>query len=203
MGNRGIDVRRGEGTMDRVNKKAMRLLDRILIGLLVLLAMLLAGLQAARAGEIVPSVGITHTTSGGGDVKAFAGLAVRGSVLPMVKSEIGLAYRNDSYLNGNLNVRMWPVTVSLWLTPVPSFYLGGGAGVYHTTYAYTDALPLQDETSSEFGTHLGGGLAIPIVPGIASLDLNGRYVHLREKETGLGAIKQSFVSTSLGVAIRF
>ena len=35
--------------MDRVNKKTMRLLDRVVIGLLVLLAMLLAGLQAARA----------------------------------------------------------------------------------------------------------------------------------------------------------
>lgn len=191
--------------MDRVNKKAMRLLDRIVIGLLVLLAMLLAGLQAARAGEIIPSVGLTRATSGDGDVKAFAGLALRGSVLPLVKAEVGVAYRSDPYLGGDLNVRMWPVTVSLWLTPMPTFYVGGGAGVYHTTYDYRGTLPIQDETSSEFGTHLGGGLALPLVPGVASLDLNGRYVHLREKGTALapGSIKQSFVSTSLGVAIRF
>ncbi len=191
--------------MDRANKKTMRLLDRVVIGLLVLLAMLLAGLQAARAAEIVPSVGLTHASSGDGGYKAFAGLAVRGSVLPMVKAEIGVAYRNDPYLNGDLNVRMWPVTASLWLTPLPMFYFGGGAGLYHTTYDYKDTLPLQDETSREFGTHLGGGLTIPIVPAIASLDLNGRYIHLREKGTLLapGAIKQSFVSTSLGVVIKF
>jgi len=191
--------------MDRVNKKTMRLLDRVVIGLLVLLAMLLAGLQAARAAEIVPSVGLSHATSGDGGYKTFAGLAVRGGVLPMVKAELGVAYRNDPYLNGDLDVRMWPVTASLWLTPFPSLYFGGGAGVYHTTYDYNDALPLQDETSSEFGTHLGGGFTIPIVPAIASLDLNGRYVHLREKGTLLapGAIKQSFVTTSLGVSIRF
>lgn len=191
--------------MDRVNKKTGRLLDRVVIGLLVLLAMLLAGLQAARAAEIVPSVGLSHATSGDGGYKTFAGLAVRASVLPMVKAELGVAYRNDSYLNGDLNVRMWPITTSLWLTPLPIFYFGGGAGLYHTTYDYKDTLLLQDETSSEFGTHLGGGLNIPIVPAIASLELNGRYIHLREKGTLLapGSIKQSFVTTSLGVAIKF
>lgn len=191
--------------MDRVNKKAMRLLDRVVIGLLVLLAMLLAGLQAARAAEIVPSVGLTHATSGDGGYKAFAGLAVRGSVLPMVKAELGLAYRNDPYLNGDLNVRMWPVTTSLWLQPLPMFYFGGGAGLYHTTYDYKESTGMQDDTSSEFGTHLGGGLNFPIVPAIASIELNGRYIHLREKGTLLapGSIKQSFISTSVGVAIKF
>jgi hypothetical protein len=190
--------------MERANKKAMRLLDRVVIGLLVLLAMLLAGLQAARAGEIVPSVGLTRATSGDGSVKAFAGLALRGSVLPMVKTELGVAYRSDPYLNGDLNVKMWPVTASLWLTPLPMLYFGGGAGYYHTTFDYKDA-QLQDQTSREFGTHLGGGLSFPIVPAIASVDLNARYVHLREKGTLLapGSIKQSFVSTSLGVAIKF
>lgn len=191
--------------MDRVNKKTMRLLDRVVIGVLVLLAMLLAGLQAARAAEIVPSVGLTHATSGDGGYKTFAGLAVRGSVLPMVKAEVGVGYRNDPYMNGDLNVRMWPVTGSLWLTPLPLFYFGGGAGVYQTTYDYNDALGLQNETSREFGTHLGGGVTFPLIPAIASLDLNGRYVHLREKGTLLapGSIKQSFITTSLGVAIKF
>lgn len=193
--------------MDRANntKRAMRLLDRIVIGLLVLLAALLAGLQAARAAEIVPSVGFTRATSGDGDLKAFAGVAVRGSVLPMVKSEIGVAYRNDPYFNGDLNVRMWPVTASLWLTPIPTLYFGGGAGFYHTTYDYRSTLPYQDKTSQEFGTHLGGGLSIPVIPAIASLDLNARYVHLREKDTPLspGGIKQSYFSTALGVAIKF
>ena len=192
--------------MDRAtNKKAMRLLDRVVIGILVLLAMLLAGLQAARAAEIVPSVGVTHATNGDGGYKTFAGLALRGSVLPLVKAELGLAYRNDPYMNGDLHVKMWPVTTSLWLAPLPMFYFGGGVGLYHTTYDYRDGLGLQDNTSSEFGTHLGGGLNFPVVPAIASIELSGRYIHLREKGTLLapGSIKQSFISTSLGVAIKF
>jgi len=199
--------REGEFTMDRANntKKAMRLLDRIVIGLLFLLAALLAGIQAARAAEIVPSVGLTRATNGDGDVKSFAGLALRGSVLPMVKSEIAVAYRNDPYFGGDLNMRMWPVTASLWLTPLPTFYVGGGVGFYHTTYDYRNTLPFQDHTSEQFGTHLGGGLAIPIVPAVASLDLNARYVRLSDKELPISAVavKQSYFSTALGVAIKF
>jgi hypothetical protein len=199
------DAEEGVITMERATKKTMRLLDRILIGLLVLLAMLLAGIQAARAAEIVPSVGFTRASDGDGDLKMFAGLAVRGSVLPMVKSEIGAAYRNDPYLNGDLNVKMYPITASLWLSPLPTFYFGGGVGFYHTTWDYKDTVPVADKTSQEFGTHLGGGLTIPVLPAVASLDLNARYVRLREKDTPLapGTVEQSFWSTALGLAIKF
>ena len=182
--------------------KTMRLLDRVLIGLLVLLAMLLAGLQAARATELVPSIGISRSTSGNGSTKTYGGLALRGSVLPFLKSEVAVAYRNEPFNNGNLNVRMWPVTASLWLTPLPTLYAGGGVGYYHTTLDYQDPL-LQDQTSREFGTHVGGGLNFPLVPGIASVDVGGRYVHMREKESFSGPITQSFWTTTLGVAIKF
>src|SRR2546422_9730581 len=97
--------RQGEFQMDRANRDAPRLMDRILIGALLFIAMLLIGIGAARAAEIVPSVGISRSTSGGGDLKTFAGLALRGSVLPMVKSEIGVAYRSEPYFNGDLNVK--------------------------------------------------------------------------------------------------
>ena len=191
--------------MDHANRTAMRLLDRILLGVLLLLVLLLIGVGAARAAEIVPSVGLSRAASGDGDLKTFAGLALRGSVLPMVKSEIGVAYRSEPYFGGDLNVRMWPVTASVWLSPLPTLYFGGGAGWYHTTYDYKEGLGLKDQTSQEFGTHLGGGLTIPLVPAIASLDLNGRYVRMREKDSPIapGGIKQSFWSTALGIAIKF
>jgi opacity protein-like surface antigen len=197
--------RQEETTMDRAKRNTLRLLDRILIGTFLLLAMLLIGLGAARAAEIVPSIGVSRSTSGDGELKRFAGLAVRGSVLPMVKSEIGVAYRNEPYYNGDLNVKMYPVTASLWISPLPTLYFGGGAGWYYTTFDYKESLGLQDETSQEFGTHLGGGLTIPVVPAIASVDLNGRYVKMRDKDSPLapGAVKQSFWTTTLGLAIKF
>lgn len=190
--------------MHRAHRSTSQMLDRVLIGALVLLAALLMGLQAVRAAEIVPSIGITKATSGGGETKSYAGLAVRGSVLPMLKTEIGVAYRNEPYNNGDLHVKMWPVTASLWLAPLPTLYVGGGVGWYHTTYDYAEPLAIPDETSQEFGTHVGGGFTIPIVPSVASIDLNGRVVKLREKESLLapGAVKQSFWSTSVGIAIR-
>jgi opacity protein-like surface antigen len=191
--------------MDQPKPSALRLMDRILIGAFLLLAMLLIGIGAARATEIVPSVGVSRSASGDGDLKTFGGLALRGSVLPMVKSEIGVAYRSEPYYNGDLNVKMWPVTASVWLSPLPTFYLGGGVGWYHTTYDYKAGLGIQDQTSQEFGTHLGGGLNIPVIPMIASIDLGGRYVKMRDKDSPIapGGIKQTYWSTSLGVAIKF
>lgn len=190
--------------MDHANRKTLRLTDRILIGAFVLLALMLIGIEAARAAEIVPSVGLTRGTSGG-DVKAFGGVAVRASVLPMIKTEIGVAYRSEPYFNGDLNVKMVPITASAWFTGLPMVYVGGGVGLYRTTYDYKPGLGLEDQTSHEFGTHVGGGFGFPLVPGVASLDLNARYVRLQDKGNALDAngIKQSFVSTALGVAIKF
>ena len=82
--------------MDRANRHALPLKDRILIGALVFVALVMIGIGAARAAEIVPSVGIARAASGDGSVKTFAGLALRGSIVPMVKSEraAGLPFRS-------------------------------------------------------------------------------------------------------------
>jgi len=138
----------------------LRLLDRAVIGALILLVMLLAGMRVARAGEIVPSIGITKTIDNNeSDAKIFGGLAFRGSLAPMLKSEIGLAYRAESYANDNLTVRMWPLTASLWLSPLPTLYAGGGVGWYHTTLDYAEGVLFQDETQQKFGVHLAAASA--------------------------------------------
>jgi opacity protein-like surface antigen len=183
----------------------LRLLDRAVIGAMILLVMLLAGMQVARAGEIVPSIGITKTIDNDdGDAKIFGGLAFRGSLAPMLKSEIGLAYRDESFADDNLKVRMWPLTASLWLSPLPTLYAGGGVGWYHTTFDYAESLPLQDETQQKFGVHLGGGFGIPIGP-VAALDLNGRYVFLDQEASALppNGFDPDFWTTSVGLAIKF
>jgi opacity protein-like surface antigen len=99
---------------------------------------------------------------------------------------------------------MWPVTASLWLTPLSMLYAGGGVGWYHTTFDYNEALPLQDTTKQKFGVHLGGGLTLPLAP-VLGLDLQGRYVFLNK--AGIPPRPQSFNpdywTTSLGLAIKF
>ncbi|MGH7731593.1 MAG: outer membrane protein [Candidatus Eiseniibacteriota bacterium] len=161
--------------------------------------------RESRAAEIIPSVGITKSTREGGEpARVYGGLALRGSFLPLLKSEVGVAYRRETRLDGNLEVKMWPVTASLWLTPIPALYAGGGVGWYHTTLDYAAALPVADETHQEFGMHVGGGLAIPIT-GSAAIDLNGRYVFMDSQQTQLPPTRfdPDYWSTTLGLAIRF
>jgi hypothetical protein len=159
----------------------------------------------SRAAQFIPSLGITKATdhnAGGG--KIFGGVALRVPLLPFISAEGGIAYRQESFASDDLKVRMWPVTASLWLTPVPMLYAGGGLGWYHTTYDYQGTLPLPDTTTRNVGVHLGGGVAVPLAPGFG-LDLNGRYIFM-QGDNGVQFPTQfnpDFWSTSVGLAIKF
>jgi len=181
-----------------------RALDRALIGALLLLAVLLFAAQAARAGEIIPSIGITHAAEGSDESKVSGGLALRGNMFPFLKAEVGASYREETRFDGDLHVRQWPVTGSLWLSPIPVIYAGGGVGWYQTTFDYADRTGLPNSTSTNFGIHLGGGLDVPIAPAVG-LDLNGRYVMLRDQESHLIPEKfnPDFWTTTVGLAIKF
>ena len=172
-------------------------------------ALMLTGLAisapGAQAAEIIPSLGMTRTPETGDETKISYGLAVRAPISPMVSAEIGMSYRKDSMFDGNVESTQWPVTGSLWLKPVPSFYMGGGVGWYNTTLHYPNAPILASSTSQEFGVHLGGGLTLPMVPGVASLDLNGRYVYLGDQASELppNQFNANYWTTSLGLALHF
>jgi len=158
----------------------------------------------AHAGEIIPSIGLSRTLDGDNDARVFGGVAFRGHLAPILLSEIGVAYRSESYFDDQLQVRMWPVTASLYLSPVPALYAGAGVGWYNTTFDYDSALPIRDETSQEFGVHVGGGLQVPLAPS-AAVDLNGRYVFMRDQESPLvpESFDPDFWSTTLGLAFKF
>ncbi len=180
---------------------------RVLLGLILAAAMGSIMVRSARPAEIIPSIGLTRAVNGGDKVQGYGGLALRTQLVPLVKSEIGVAYRSESRFDNSLTVKTWPVTASLWLQPVPALYAGGGVGWYQTTNHYDQsrfAFPVQDDTHSDFGVHLGGGMRVPIAPA-AALDLNGRYVMMREQESPLIPQKfnPDFWTTSLGLAIGF
>ncbi len=164
--------------------------------------LVLAG--AAHAMEIVPSIGITRAVEGSDETKASLGLAMRSQLVPMVKCELGLSYRSEERYNGDLNVRTWPLTASVWLTPVPVVYAGGGVGWYVTTLDYRSTLAYTDESMQKFGVHLGGGVSLPLVPKI-SCELSGRYIFLEKQESQLTPEKfdPDFWSASLGLAVKF
>ena len=129
---------------------------------------MLATLATATAGtaagvEIIPSLGVTKSTdTNAGDAQGFWGLAIRASVLPFLKLEGGIGYRQDSFADGAVTVRQWPLTVfGLGLTAAPMVYAGGGLGWYRTTLDYRSSLPFEDSTTDKVGVHLGGGVLVP------------------------------------------
>ena len=191
--------------MQNVQSKPRGLAERGLIGGLVFLALLFLGVSFARAAEIVPSIGVS-AGSHGGDPQFSTGLALRSTVIPFVKGELGVAYHRDSYsMSGStLNSTTWPVTASVWFAPVPFVYAGGGAGWYHSTVSLAGAPVVASVTEQAFGTHVGGGLRMPVAPLIA-LDLNARYVVLQKRTNSLtsATYDPSFWTAALGLAVKF
>jgi hypothetical protein len=193
--------------MNHSAERVLGLLDRAVIGLLLFLVLLLIGVQVANATEIIPAVGLTRPVEGESNAQVFGSLGFRSDLLPFMKSELGIAYRTESRFDDRLTMRMWPITASLWLTPLPMLYAGGGVGWYNITFDYDQdeiPTPIEDQTQQEFGVHLGGGLKVPLGPA-AGLDLNGRYVMMRDQESRLVPEKfdPDFWTTSLGLAIKF
>jgi hypothetical protein len=164
--------------------------------------------RSAAATEIIPSVGLTRSVDGNDEAKPYGSLALRHDVLTKyLDAEVGIAYRQESRFNDQLKVRQWPVTASLWVNPISALYAGGGVGWYHMTFDYADALEtagIDDNTEQEFGVHVGGGLKVPVA-NHAAIDLNGRYVMLRDQENKLipGDFDPDFWNTSLGIAFGF
>jgi hypothetical protein len=169
--------------------------------LLVIMGSALAG--PSQAMRLIPSVGFTKATGDNApDGKLSGGLALRAAVTPFLSAEGGISYRQESATSGDLVVRSWPVTASLWLTPFPVVYAGGGIGWYRTTLDYRSTLPIEDTTRNRVGYHLGGGLEFPIGTSVG-LDLNARYIFMKA-DNSLELPTQwdpGFWSTSLGLVI--
>lgn len=178
---------------------------RHLIGALMLVVLVTASAGVSRAAQIIPSLGFTQSTdANAGDGNFSGGLALRVPLLPFLNAEGGISYREQSFSDNDLKVRMWPVTASLWLNPVPMLYAGGGLGWYRTTFDYRNTLPFTDTTTNKVGVHLGGGVAVPVGPSLG-LDLNGRYIFM-QKEDSLQfptEFNPDFWTASLGLAIKF
>lgn len=187
-----------------MSRPFVRTLSRAALGPLALALLVCVMPHTARATEIVPSVGISKAADGG-DNQTMLGLALRTGVLPRMKAELAVSHRSDKleFAGQSVDVRTIPITASLWFSPVPMFYAGGGVGTYMQAVEYQGGLyPTSNDTN--FGVHVGGGMRFPLAP-IAALDLQGRYVFLGQQKTALanGEFDPSFWQLSAGLAIGF
>jgi len=191
--------------MQNIQRKALRLGDRALVGGIVLLVLVFLGAEMAHSAEIIPSVGIARPAEGG-DSKLYTGVALRTGLAPFIQSELGVAYRKESFAGNAGTATTWPLTASLWFAPIPFLYAGGGVGWYHTSYSF-DGVPLVGSlaaTDQSFGSHFGGGMRMPLAP-LVGLDLNGRYVVLEQKDDPSlpSNYDPSFWSVALGLGVKF
>ncbi|HEU4724445.1 MAG TPA: outer membrane beta-barrel protein [Candidatus Eisenbacteria bacterium] len=190
----------------KLNGNGSRWTRRCVAGAVIAIgvASLSASAPPARAGEIVPSVGYSKGVDSD-EAKSNLGLAIRGNLAgPAVQAELGTSYRSEERFGGDLKLRMVPVTASILVRPVPMLHADVGAGWYFTKFDYNDALLIDDETSQDFGVHLGGGLQVPVAPR-AALDLTGRYVFMQDQESKLvpATFDPDFWNMSLGLAFKF
>ncbi len=192
--------------MQNIQRKTLKLADRALIGGAVLVVLVLLGAEMAHSTEVIPSVGVARAADGSGDARLYTGVSLRTGLAPFIQSELGVAYRKEQFSNGSGSATTWPVTASLWAAPIPFLYAGGGVGWYHTSYSF-DGFLLSGGTSGteqRFGTHLGGGMRMPLAP-LVGLDLNARYVIL-ENSNSSGAPSNydpKFWSMALGLGFKF
>jgi opacity protein-like surface antigen len=178
--------------------------EPLFLAALVIVALTINGARAAHAFQIVPSIGISQAVDGG-DNRTMMAVALRNGFLPRTQIEIQAGYRSEerSIAGQSFEVKTVPLTLSLWASPVPMLYAGGGIGAYLEGIEYEgNVYPSNNET--QFGAHLGGGLHFPLLP-VVGLDLQGRYVFLSEKSTELasGDFDPSFWTLSAGVSIGF
>jgi opacity protein-like surface antigen len=181
-----------------------RSLSKVLLGSMVCASLLFCMHGAAHAAQIVPSIGISQSQDGG-DNEVMYGLALRNGLLPRTQAEIQVGYRKETYefAGQSFDLNTTPVTLSLWASPVPMLYAGGGVGAYIQSIKYgNNVYPASNET--QFGAHLGGGVRFSMTP-MVGIDLQGRYVFMKDQANQLasGDFNPSFWTLQAGLAIGF
>jgi opacity protein-like surface antigen len=132
----------------------------------------------AQSIHLGPQVGF-YKASDADNGSVMGGVACRVKFTPVLGAEASINYRQETYANGALTVKSWPVMVTGLIYPIPFLYGAIGGGWYNVTYDFNqNMLPLfTDESTQRFGWHFGGGVELPVGP---TMKLIGdiRYVFL-------------------------
>jgi hypothetical protein len=134
----------------------------------------LIAVSSAQATGIGIRGAWVDTPDGEQNVGMVGGFARLGSIVAL---EGAVDYRRER-LGPGAEVRTWPVTMSLVLAPIPVLYGVAGIGWYNTTLEIAPAYGGFEDTSTEFGYHLGAGVQLPIVPSLAFVgDLRYSFIN--------------------------
>jgi len=169
---------------------------------LVVLAFMLVSTTVLDAQGLYLGPRLGYFKSSDADNGTFmGGAALRAKISPSFGIEGSINYRQETYNNGHLVVKSWPVMVTAMIYPVPVAYGLIGAGWYNSsaTYDPTFFSGSSESSSQDVGWHFGGGLELPSGTNIFTADV--RYVFLNYDFTavpGSSAISANFYVLTLG-----
>ena len=127
----------------------------------------------AGAARIGARFGWVSVPDAGEDAMMFGAFLRSGAGLGL---EGAVDYRTEE-LGGGGELRTWPITASLVVTPVPVAYALAGIGWYQTTLDFPPELLIEKKTESKVGYHVGAGVQFPVFPPI-SLIGDVRYAYI-------------------------
>lgn len=92
----------------------------------------------------------------------MGGAFIRARFSELVGMDLSINYRSEDYGSGRVEVSQWPVLLSGLFYPVPGIYGLVGVGMYFSSFTYDtqNVIDLPDETSSDFGFHVGAGFEL-------------------------------------------
>ena len=133
---------------------------------------------AQSGASLGPQVGF-HKPRDADETKVMGGAALRLRLDQSLGFEGSVGYREETYNNGSLTVKSWPIMVTGLVYPFPAIYGAVGAGWYNSTIDYNNYPPgsSSSETTQKFGWHFGGGAELPLGTS-AKLVGDIRYVFL-------------------------
>lgn len=132
----------------------------VIFALIVLTTLPVVAQSGASFG---PQVGF-HRPRDADETKVMGGAALRLKLDQSFGLEGSVNYREETYINGGLTVKSWPVMVTGLVYPFPALYGAIGAGWYNSSIDYSNPPPggSSSETKQEFGWHFGGGAELPL-----------------------------------------
>ncbi len=166
---------------------------------LIMFAIVFAQSAIAQEVALGPIAGYFKTSDADEGSIIFGG-AVRLKLADALGIEGSIGYRKEEYENGDLKVTSYPIMVTGMLYALPMVYGAIGAGWYNFNIEYASSLGAVDETTQEFGYHLGAGVELPL----GNLILRGdiRYVFLNLELDNMPTakdIKSDFYVITAGV----
>lgn len=114
-------------------------------------------------------------------------------------AEGAVDYRNED-LGGGFDLKVWPVTASLLIHPLPTVYGLVGLGWYNATLDPPGDV-FEDRTDTQLGYHLGAGLELPVSPNFHFVgDLRYLFVDhdFRDLPEEIGKVEANYFSVNLG-----